>query len=281
MKAIKLIFFLLFSAAAFGQEKQSEISNSFLTVVYNPGTMSLEVTSKPTNKKFVKNLIPNGATGIAGKRGVVSSVFGKGSAIIIPTSDGGSISFALYPSQPFLFVTQTIRNGNGDNANTQKLNPVSFSVDLGKPASELKTLGTGGLLSPDKNPGSYVFLTTVDPATRNGVVAGWLTNEKGSGVLFSGIRNDLVEIKAQIDYGHFLLAPGKSEPAETLLIGYFDDARSGEEQFADAIARQQHIHLKPRTAVYCTWYSEKHGGAGSESSTIELAKFAKDSLKRF
>jgi len=262
-------------------EDHSTITNSFLTVTYSSTAKSLEVTFKSGKKTFLKNVIPNGATGIARKEGMVSAAFGKGIALVIPTADGGSVSFTLYPSQPFLFVNKIINNASNNNVDIQKLNPLTFSVDLGKPAAALKTLGTGGLLDPDKNPGSYVFLTTVDPTTRNGVITGWLTNEKGSGVVFSGIKNDLVEIKTQIDYGHFLLPAGKSESTETLLIGYFDDARLGEEEFADAIAKQQNIKLKLRAAVYCTWYSEKNGGAGSESSSIELAKFVKNNLKPF
>jgi hypothetical protein len=267
--------------AGFSSESQYRISNSFLTVVFNPNTKNLEVRSNATKKIFLKNVMPNGATEGVRKDEIISAAFGKGNVLNIATTNGGSISFTLYPLQPFLFVNQTIKNEKNNDVDLQKLNPVSFLVDLGKPATALKTLGTGGLLDPDKNPGSYVFLTTVDPATRKGVVAGWLTNEKGSGVVFSGVDNNLVEIKAQIDYGHFRLSAGKSEATETLLIGYFDDARLGEEQFADAIAKQQSIKLKPRTAVYCTWYSEKNGGAGSESSTIELAKFIKNNLRPF
>jgi hypothetical protein len=258
-----------------------DISNSYLNVIYNPKTKNLEVTAQSTKKIFLKNIIPNSGVGTARKMEANSSVFGKGKSLIIPTADGGSISFTLYPLQPFLFVKQTIKNASNNSVDIQKLNPVSFSVDLGKPPMELKTLGTGGLLDPDKNPGSYVFLTTVDPVTRNGVITGWLTNEKGSGVVFSGIKNDLVEIKAQIDYGRFILPAGKSEATETLLVGYFEDARIGEERFADAIAKQQSIRLKPRAGIYCSWYSEKNGGAGSESSSIELAKFVKDNLKSF
>lgn len=257
------------------------ITNQFLTVNYNAVGKSLAVVFKQGNKTFLKNVIPKDANGAVVKKEILSSVFGKGNALVFATSDGGSISFALYPSQPFLFVTQTVKNSGKDIRDIQKLNPVSFSVDLNKPVSTLKTLGTGGLLAPDKNPGSYVFLTTADPTTRNGVVAGWLTNEKGSGVLFSGINKDLVEIKAQIDYGRFLLPVGATEATETLIIGYFDDARLGEEKFADAIAKQQNIKLKPRTAVYCTWYSEKNGGAGTEQSSIELAKYVKEKLSPF
>ena len=45
--------------------------------------------------------------------------------------------------------------------------------------------GTGGLLAPDKNPGSYLFLTCADPDTRRGIVAGWITEDRGSGVVVS------------------------------------------------------------------------------------------------
>ncbi|MFA5814284.1 MAG: hypothetical protein WC865_01500 [Bacteroidales bacterium] len=263
------------------QNKRNSISNSFLVVTFNTGAKTLEVTARSTQKTFLKNLIPNGATGTFMKEKTFSPVFGEGSSLVITSVHGGSISFALYPMQPFLFINQTVDNSQTEDINIQKLNPVSFLIDLEKPAAGLKTLGTGSLLAPDKNPGSYVFLTTVDPATRNGVVTGWLTNEKGSGVVFSSIKDNLIEINTQIDYGHFRLPAGKTEASETLLIGYFDDARLGEEQFADAIARQQNIKLKPRSAVYCTWYDEKNGGAGSESSSIELAKFISSRLKSY
>jgi hypothetical protein len=264
-----------------GKENSNTISNSFLTVTYNPTEKSLDVVSKLTGRTFLRNVLPAGITGTFVKKDIENPSFGKGSGLVFETTDGGSVLFALYATQPFLFITQTVNNKSGEILDIQKLNPVSFLIDLGKPADNLKTLGTGGLLDPDKNPGSYVFLTTVDPATRNGVVSGWLTNEKGSGVVFSGTTDGLVEIKAQIDYGHFRLASGKSEATETLVIGYFDDARLGEELFAEAIAKQQNIKMKPRSAVYCTWYSEKNGGAGREALTVELAGFIKNNLKPY
>jgi hypothetical protein len=260
---------------------KNSISNYLLTVTFDVKSRSLSVIRNSDNKTFIRNLIPYGATSAFRKEVARDSAFGAGNSLIISTEGGGTVSFALYPSQPFLFINQSVINSGESVLDIQNLNPVSFSVDLNKPATELKTLGTGGLLSPDNNPGSYVFLTTVDPVTRNGVVTGWLTNEKGSGVVFSGIKDNLVEIKARIEYGHFRLPSGKSETTETLLIGYFDDARSGEEQFADAIVKQQNIRLKPRSATYCTWYSEKNGGAGSESSTLELTSFISSRLKSF
>jgi len=162
-------------------------------------------------------------------------------------------------------------------------------------------MGTAGLTAPDKNPGSYLFLTLADPKTRRGVVAGWLTHDRGDGVLFSSVKDDLVEFKAQIDYGR-LRIPGNGgiksdfsllgcEIYETLVIGIFDDARKGQERFADAMAKHYEIKLHPQTAGYCTWYSEiggyldadKRRGAGAlnETDIVKLAEFAAKELKPF
>jgi Melibiase len=159
--------------------------------------------------------------------------------------------------------------------------PAVFDLTLDTPLTELRTVGTAGLTAPDKNPGSYLFLTLADPATRRGVVAGWLTADRGSGVLFSSVKAGKVRFKSRLDYGHLLLDPGESAKIETLAIGIFGDGRIGEEDFADALARQYHIGMRPPLAGYCTWYSHPHGGAADEKSIVELAQFAAKQLKPF
>ena len=77
------------------------------------------------------------------------------------------------------------------------------------------------------------------------------------------------------------LSAGETAKLETLAIGCFDDARIGQELFADAIARQYDIHLRPAPAGYCTWYSQPHGGAADEKSIITLAECAAKELKPF
>lgn len=270
-----------YGACAQSNKTINSIDNDFYYLAFNSNNRSLSMTVKSTNEVILKRILPQGATQISNKMEIADSIFGKGNSLVIDSEDGGSISFSLYQSQPFLFITPTIKNESEDTIDLRKFNPLSFLVDLGEPVDELKTLGTGGLLVPDKNPGSYVFLTTVDPATRNGVVTGWLTHEKGSGVLFSNIVENKVRIKAQIDYGHLILPPGEKEKLETLLIGYFEDARIGEELYADALVKYNNIELREPSAVYCTWYDEKHGGAGSEASTIELANYINNNLKKF
>ena len=53
---------------------------------------------------------------------------------------------------------------------------LSLALDLGRPAAELKTIGTGGLQELEKNTGSYAWLAIADPATRAGPLYSLSTN---------------------------------------------------------------------------------------------------------
>lgn len=278
-----VIMLVFWTNLFFAQSPQAieTVNNGQLKLTYTEATKSLEAVSLTSKLTFLKNILPDIEITNFKKESVQNTTFGKGQALTFTTKDGNSISFTLYNSNPFFFVQQTFKNAGSDVLDIQTKKLLTFSVDLQKPSSELKTLGTAGLLDADKNPGSYVFLTTVDPATRNGVVAGWVTNEKGSGILFSKTENNLVQIDAKIEYGHFRNPAGKTEVSETLAIGYFDDARLGQEQYADLLAKENKIKLPERTAVYCTWYAEKNGGAGSEESSIEIANFIAKNLKKY
>ncbi len=207
--------------------------------------------------------------------------FGTGQQIENGLSDGGAISLELYPMLPFALIRRTLVNQGEGELDLQRYEVSTFTVDLGVPADALRTLGTGGLLHPDENPGSYAFLACAVPESRYGLVAGWLTHDRGSGVLFSNVKDGVVEFQCRIDYGHLRLAPGDSTVLETLAIGVFADARRGLEQYAEAVRRHYNIRLRPRQATYCTWYAEKHGRAGDEKSTVELARFAASELKPF
>lgn len=278
-----VIMLVFWTNLFFAQSPQAieTVNNGQLKLTYTEATKSLEAVSLTSKLTFLKNILPDIEITNFKKESVQNRTFGKGQALTFTTKDGNSISFTLYNSNPFFFVQQTFKNAGSDVLDIQTKKLLTFSVDLQKPSSELKTLGTAGLLDADKNPGSYVFLTTVDPASRNGVVAGWLTHEKGSGVLFSKTENELIQIDAKLEYGHFRIPAGKTENSETLVIGFFDDARLGEEQYADLLAKEHKIKLRDRTAVYCTWYAEKNGGAGSEASSIEITNFIAKDLKKY
>ena len=257
------------------------IENKTLTVRYDDAAGTFTAAEKATGKSFLTAGRLEGVPGNAQVESAKDSVFGKGRRIVVTLTDGGENSLELYRDLPFVLIRGTRHNGGRDLLDLTNAVPATFTLNLGKPAGELVTVGTGGLLAPDKNPGSYLFLTCADPATRRGVVAGWSTEDRGSGVLFSSVKDGQVEFKAQIDYGHLRIPAGQSATLETLAVGIFEDARIGSELYADAIKQQYAIKLPPPPAVYCSWYAEKHGEAGDEKSTVELAKFAARELKPF
>jgi len=146
-------------------------------------------------------------------------------------------------------------------------------------AGHLTTIGTGGLQAPEKNTGSYAWLAIADPQTRNGIVAAWLTHDRGSGVVFSPVTNGAVRIAAQIDYGRLWVK--NATPTETFVLGYFADTRLGLEAYADAVAKHYNVKLPPQPAGFCTWYTEKHSRACDETNIMVLASYAAKELKPF
>jgi len=260
---------------------QLAIENKSLSVTYDDANGNFSVVEKASGPAFLKDGKLGGSAVKAKVEGVRDPVFGSGRSIALTLVDGSTASLELYEALPFVLVRGKRHNHGSVPLEISNAVTATFTIDLGKPAGELRTMGTAGLTAPDKNPGSYLFLTAADPATRRGVVAGWLTEDRGSGVVFSSVKDGSLEFKARIDYGHLRIPADASADLETLAIGVFDDARLGEEQYADAMKKQYDIKLRPRSAVYCTWYSNVHGQAGDETSTVELAQFAARELKPF
>ncbi|HTW95964.1 MAG TPA: glycoside hydrolase family 36 protein, partial [Tepidisphaeraceae bacterium] len=203
-----------------------------------------------------------------------------GNAITITAADGAEAQISVEPASPFVLFRRTLLNTQKEPVILNKVPVVTFDADWTDAAS-LMTMGTGGLSKPDANPGSYVWLAVAEPRSRNGLVAAWLTEDRASGVLFPTVVNGKVVITARADYGRLRLLPGKSTETETLAIGYFDDARVGLEDWADAVAAHYQIKLPPQPTGYCTWYAEKHGGACNQNDLKTLADFAQKNLEPF
>jgi hypothetical protein len=269
-----------------------EIHTDQLVVGYDADSGTFSATDRVAGRRFVKQGRLDGVEpgSVAEVKEVTDPVFGKGSQLAIAHGGAGETRLEVYSGLPFVLVRETVTNTGDEELDVRHAVPATFPLDLGKEASQLVTMGTAGLKPVVKNPGSYLFLTLADPTTREGVVAGWLTHERGDGVLFSSInKSGATEFKAQIDYGHLRIPAGKSEVLETLLIGHFADARVGEERFADAIKQQYHIQLRPQVNGYCTWYSEVGGltdpargaGALNEKDMVTLADFAAKELKPY
>ena len=282
---VKLVIALLLGSALFTAAIRGAtltVHNPQLVVSYDTGTHQFSLSERANNQRIISHgRLLDAPVARARVLPVSNSIFGKGNQIRVTYVDGGSSALELYPGLPFVLIRTELRNSSATETELAQVEPARFSVDLGKSVEDLRTLGTAGLTAVDKNPGSYLFLTLADPATRRGVVAGWITEDRGSGVLFSSVEGSRVEYLARIDYGRLRIAPSRSAALETLAIGVFDDARIGEELYADAVTRQYQIKLHPQINGYCTWYSKPHGGAADENSIVQLAEVAARELKPF
>ena len=212
---------------------------------------------------------------------VKDDVFGVGQAIDVTAANGAGESFQLFPGLPFVLHRSTLVNTGTTSTVLNKVPLTDAVLDLGKPASHLVALGTGGLKPLSQNVGSYAWMAVADPATRAGVVGGWLTHERGSGVVFTRIDGGKPDLEARLEYGSLRLEPGTSVVSETFIIGWFADARLGLEAWADTVARRMDIKLPPMPIVYCTWYDNVHGGSGNARALAELSHFASKALKPY
>jgi hypothetical protein len=275
--------------AALGQAETLSIQNETLAAHYDSVVGTFSIVGRPSGKQVVSGgrLLPATPGSEAGRvvrselRWSRDSVFGRGRGIRVTFRDGSVSDLEVYPKLPFLLIKTQAHNPEPNETNLQQVVTADFKLDLERTAGELRTMGTAGLTAPDKNPGSYLFLTLAVPETRRGVVAGWLTEDRGSGVLFSKIEDQHIGFTARLDYGHLIIPANGSTQLETLAIGIFDDARIGQEEYANAVARQYRVHLHPQVNGYCTWYSNPHGGAADERSIGELAETAARELKPF
>jgi hypothetical protein len=271
----------LASGIALAQEPPIVIQNTALQASFDSKSGFLSLLDKSTQRVFLKKVRLSSTGGVARMESTTNDLFGPGQAIVITYPEGNRDTVRLFANLPFALFQTTLHNGTAQAAITKKLRTLSATVELGQPPVLLKTLGTGGLHTPDKKLGSYVWLAVAEPQSRHGVILGWLTGERGSGVVFSQSAGGAVLTEAQIDYGRLRLEPGATEALETLAIGYFDDARLGLETWADTVAKVRDIHLPPQPTGYCTWYSRPHGDASDEKHLAEQAAFAAKYLAPF
>jgi hypothetical protein len=275
-----LVIIMLLGTLAHGAEP-FHIENNVYSVTVNPADSSFSVQSRDSGKTVLSAGKLSGTGGTAKVLPLTDKTFGAGNGIEVIYPDGNRETVALYPGLPFVLFRLTLHNAGSEPVVMNHVPTVSAAVELDKPIAGISTLGTGGLLAPAANPGSYAFLAAVDPASRKGGVGGWLTHDRGSGVVFSPVADGKARLQAQIDYGRLRIKPGADAETETFALGWFDDARLGLEAYADAIAKVYDIKLPPQPAGFCTWYTDKYSRACDETHLPLLAEAAAKELKPF
>ena len=257
------------------------LNNERVRVTFDASTGSFSAVDVASGKTFLTDARLAGGPATVTTAAVKDATFGDGTSVVLTAADGSVGHVSVFPGVPFVICRVTLTNRTADATVLNRVPIGTFDIALDKPAAELATMGTGGLASVAKNPGSYAWLSVADRATRHGVVAAWLTHDRASGVLFPKADGDRVRIEARGDYGHLRIKPGATADSETLVVGYFDDARLGLEAYADAVARHYAIRLPQQPAIYCTWYAEKHGRAADEQSIAALSTYAAEHTKPF
>jgi hypothetical protein len=266
--------------------EETKISNGTLSAVWNPDAHRVTLDQNGT---FASINIPEGSAvsvvkhPMTGRDGKMTDA----SSLAILHGDRIDAVFTVAEDNPFVVVTKYLNKELFADGSLKNLPFPKFELTL--EADKIKTLGTAGLRAVDGHKGSYMFLAAVNPADRSGVVAGWITSSRGSGIVFSGKENGKAVISPVIEYGKLLppadLENSAENPAanmsEVFVIGKFDDCRRGLERYAWQIARSNQIKIKEPIAGYCTWYADKFGGACSEKEIVNLTKAAAEKLAPF
>ena len=258
------------------------IDNGALSVRYDPkdGVFS----AQRNGKSFIKRGQFENATdpGSPRVRTVnIKGALGAGKAVEIGFPSGSIYRLALYANLPFVCIDTSVHNPADKTIVISRLTPATLTADLGKTPADLRALGCDGLTPADANRTSYTFLAVADPKTTAGLVCGWLTQNRASGIVACTANNGLLTIEPRAEYGKLLVPAGKTAHGERLVIGYFDNALAGLEAYAEAIAKHYEITLPEIPSGYCTWYSNPHGGASDEKHMAELAEFCEENLTKF
>jgi hypothetical protein len=202
-------------------------------------------------------------------------------AIEVKFTNRQTYILSLQENLPFLLVKTNIHNPTNNTIVINELTPLSFEVELIKEINRLRILGSDGLNWSADNVTSTTFLALVRLRRVNnaGVIAGWLTNNRATGIVSSKPLKSSVLVETRSEYGKLRLKPGKTAAGETFAIGYFDNAHAGLETYAEAIAKFNRIDLRPIPSGYCTWY---HGYSPlDEKRMAQLADFCHKNLCKF
>ena len=197
----------------------------------------------------------------------------------VESSDGrfrASVSFC--GDGRFLLIHPGLYNNAADLKSLTKLAVFRGAVAISDKGHSVRLLGTGGLVKSGKITGSYMWLAVAQPDNPGGVVAGFVSSDRGSGVVFADTTDNPLQIDAQIEYGRLLLKPEERCGAENFVIGYFDDVRDGMEAWADEVVRTYKIELRPQPSGYCTWY---HAAASNEEAMVRQTEIAARELKPY
>jgi len=275
MKKILLVAVVFILGLSMSYAK--EIRNSTYRVIYSEGKLS--ILNVNDGKDFLLEFVM-GNTGPNDKvktGNIIHPVWGKGKEMVITEKSSGNLNkLFLFETLPFIMMQRINVNNSDKELIISKDVMLEAQVSIDGSAESLKTMSTAGLKPITCPAGGYVYMAIGDPVNYSGLVCGWLTNQRGSGIVFSDYQAQKAVLRAAMDYGDLHVPVGKSVESEILVIGLWEDVRIGLQIYGDAIARHLNITLPPKPAVYCTWY---HARASDEKKIVANTDFVAEYLK--
>lgn len=257
------------------------IENKYLKVSYTNGKVSVE--SKTKSKVVIDGieLVGNPVCCFTDK--AKDAIWGKASQMNLECDNGHKVSLRLYEENPFMHIHLTVTNQLKKELRMKDLEAFKVNV-LSQEGKPMNSLGTGGLRELQKNQGSYTYDLLVEPDSRNAVFVGWLTQMRGVGrCLPMQTRKSMGQVSLALEFGNYVVAPGKERGTDVAIVGVFSDGRDALELFGDCLAKTYNVKLPAKPNVYCTWYHRNlsHSGASNEKMLQENAAFAKNVLAPF
>ena len=270
---------LFVSAGLVAQEPTTQTSNGLITVAVESATGEIRLSGR-TGQVFAHGTLRGKPTAVTAQA-IHDPRLGEGKMVVVAYADGGRDQIALYAERAFAFIQPIFAHREAQRVVWNRIPVLKLRLTQKSAPADLVTLGTGGLIPPAQAPASYAWMAVAEPVSRAGVVAGWVTHERGSGIIAGAVENGAVTLAGRAEYGRLVVEPKTEVPGEVMAVGEFSDARLGLEAWASTVGEALAITLPPQPVVYCTWYDNVHGRASNEKAIAELSAFSGKTLKPF
>jgi hypothetical protein len=260
------------------------LCNEYLQVLVCAGGLALSPVSPQKGPLEIQISLTGTRSGDASAVSSHDLAQGGGRSLVVKHGDRITTA-SLRDGDPFLHLETRVENPTSEPVSIDQISIAALGFDAaeGTDAATWSTLGSGGMRPANQPLGSFGYLAVADPASRNGAICAWLTQERGLGTLLPKFQDGRLSVDAELEFGNLRVKPGQSRETDTLVVGFFPDVRLGLERFADEVAKTCEIRLKAKPSVFCTWYARRHDsdGASTEEELAKTAAFAKTHLQPF
>lgn len=221
----------------------TRIGNGEVSVLWNAEKRTVGVCR--AEGEFATLALPDGAASIVARhpvRGREGSIV-HGISLVVQREDSGvDVIFTLSERSPFVLISKLFSREMFQDGPLTTLNFPAIELVLPESTEKSRVFGSDRPETAGEDRSSLLYLAVVDPATRGGVVSGFVTGRQGVGVV-SATRNaeGRWAVSPVVHYEKLEAPADPDDPmqnlSEVFVLGRFDDCRIGLERYAWQIAR--------------------------------------------